>query len=622
MTVPEKLDALRCCMRGEGIDAWLVPTDDFHGSEYVGDYFQCRAWLTGFTGSAGTALVTMDGAYLWTDGRYFLQAGQELAGSGIELMKIGEEGVPTIEEFLEKHLAAGNVLGYDGRCMTAAKGEKLRKALTKKGILCRNSARKADPASGDRNPDPADGPIDLVGRIWEDRPAMSCTKVFELDITYAGKSRADKLKELRGAMEKEDCDYHLIASLDDIAWLLNLRGNDVLYNPVFLSYLEVTKERAVLFANRQAFEESIVRALEKDGVELRPYGEVYDSAARIPEKSRVLLDPASVNDTLWTSLARAERISRANPSILMKAVKNPVEVQHMREAHVKDGVAVTRFIFWLKQQMKEYDPAHPVTELDVVDKLLALRSEQEHFLEPSFETIASYGPHGAIVHYSPTKESNLALKPESFLLLDSGGQYLEGTTDITRTIACGKLTQEEKEFYTRILKGHLNLGAVKFLHGCSGTSLDYLARQPLWEIGMDYNHGTGHGVGFLLNVHEGPNSFSYKTWPHRVNPCVMEEGMITTNEPGFYLEGKFGVRCENVMLCVKDEKNEYGQFLHFEHLTLVPWELDAVVPELLTDREKHLLNEYHALVWEKISPYLAGEEKEWLREATRPLPVI
>lgn len=603
MTVPEKLNALRRCMQEEGIDAWLVPTDDFHGSEYVGDYFKCREWLTGFTGSAGTALVMQDGAWLWTDGRYFLQAGEQLTGSGVELMKIGAEGVPTIEEFLEQHLSEGNVLGYDGRCMTCAKGEALRKVLEKRKAVCRNYGKE--------------GPLDLIDRIWKNRPGLSCAPVRELPVAYAGKSRTEKLKELREAMAKEDCAFHVAASLDDIAWLLNLRGSDILYSPVFLSYLEVTPEQVLLFAQEDAFSRELVSELADDGVELRPYGEAYAAVGRIPAGSRVLFDPASVNDTLRTALGKTECIARPNPEILMKAVKNPVEQKHMREAHVKDGVAVCRFIFWLKQQMKEYDPAHPVTELGVARKLLELRQEQEHFLEPSFETIASYGPHGAIVHYSPTSESDLALKPESFLLLDSGGQYMEGTTDITRTIACGKLTEEEKEFYTRVLRGHLNLGAAKFLHGCTGTAFDYLARQPLWEIGADYNHGTGHGVGFQLNVHEGPNSFSYKVMQGRPLPCVMEEGMITSNEPGFYLEGKFGVRCENLMLCVYDEKNEYGQFMRFENLTMVPWELDAVVPELLNHRERELLNEYHAMVYRTISPYLEGEEKEWLRDATR-----
>ena len=605
MTVPEKLRALRACMKEEGIDAWLVPTDDFHGSEYVGDYFKCREYLTGFTGSAGTALVMMDSAYLWTDGRYFLQAAQQLSGSGIELMKTGAEGVPTIEEFLKQHLGAGKVLGYDGRCLPSSKGAALRRILEKPGAVCKNS-------EGSR-------PLDLTGRIWKARPKMSCAPVWEFPDEYTGKSRAKKLHDLRSAMSGEECGYHIIASLDDIAWLLNLRGNDILHNPVFLSFFEVTPEEYLLYAQEDAFSEEIRNRLKQDGITIRPYEEIYRAAEEIPAGSRVLIDASSINDALWTSLCAAKCVYRRNPTTAMKAVKNPVEMEHMRKAHVKDGAAVCRFIFWLKKRMREYDPAHPVTELDVVEKLLEFRREQEHFLDESFETIAAYGPDGAIIHYSPTAASNRALAPESFLLLDSGGQYLEGTTDITRTIACGKLTREEKEIYTRVLRGNLNLGAARFLHGCTGMAFDYLARQPFWEIGMDYNHGTGHGVGFLLNVHEGPNSFSYKIMQGRPLPCVLEEGMVTSNEPGFYLEGRFGVRCENLILCVKDEKNSYGQFMHFENLTLVPWELDAVVPDLLNEKERALLNDYHSLVYEKISPCLEGEEREWLRTATRPV---
>ena len=605
MTVPEKLSALRACMREEGIDAYLVPTDDFHGSEYVGSHFKCREYLTGFTGSAGTALVLSDSAYLWTDGRYFLQAGRQLAGSQITLMKIGQEKVPGIREFLAEHLTAGQTVGYDGRCMTYAKAKELHSELEKHQIHCKGCRE--------------DGPLDLVGQIWEDRPPLPCEKVWQLEEFYTGRSRQEKLSDLRAAMKKENCSRHIIASLDDIAYLLNLRGSDILYNPVFLSYLAVEADRADLYADRRAFPEEIEEALRQDGITLRPYEDIYRQVRQIPAGSRVLLDPASINDTLWTSMEHCVCVARPNPSILMKAVKNAVEMRHMREAHVKDGAAVCRFIYWLKEQMKHPDAAHPVTELSASEKLLSFRKEMEHFLEPSFETIASYGAHGAIIHYSPTAQSDIAVEPRGFLLVDSGGQYLEGTTDITRTIACGPLTGKEKEFYTRVLRGCLNLGAARFLYGCTGMAFDYLARQPLWEIGADYNHGTGHGVGFLLNVHEGPNSFSYKIMQGRPLPCVLEEGMITSDEPGIYFEGEFGVRCENLMLCVKDEKNAYGQFMHFDTLTMVPWELDAVVPDLLNEREKELLNAYHAKVYEQISPYLKGAEKEWLREATRAI---
>ena len=605
MCVPKRLAALRQKMKENGINAYLVPTDDFHGSEYVGDYFKCRRFLTGFTGSAGTALVAMDGAWLWTDGRYFLQAQGELKDSTVTLMKAGEEGVPTIERFVQEHLKEGEVLGFDGRCMTAGKGDRFERILKKNGagvMVSRNGS-----------------PLDLAGEIWEDRPALSCEKVWSLDISYAGKTRAEKLKELRAAMEEKKCGYHVLTSIDDIAWLLNLRGSDIACNPVFLSYLVVTPDNVLLFAQAEAFDEEILRALEADGVILKAYNDIYSYVKDIPEKSRVLLDSSIVNYTLWTSLTHVTRVDSPNPTMLLKAVKNKAEMEHMREAHIKDGVAVTRFMYWLKKRMASYDPKVPETELSTAEKLLELRKEQEHFLDLSFETIAAYGPHGAVIHYSPTPETDIPLEAKSFLLVDSGGQYLEGTTDITRTFACGPLTDEEKEYYTRVLRGNLNLAAARFKYGATGMTFDYLARSPLWEAGKDYNHGTGHGVGFLLNVHEAPNSFSYKPMQGRRTPCVFEEGMITSDEPGFYLEGRFGVRCENLLLCVEAEKNEYGRFMRFETLTMVPWDLDAVDPDQLSAGEKKLLNEYHAQVWEKISPYLEGDEKEWLKEATRAI---
>ncbi len=603
MTVSMRLKKLRERMAQEGIDAWIVPTDDYHASEYVADYFKGREWLTGFTGSAGTALVTKDQAYLWTDGRYFIQAEMELRDSGISLMKIGEEGVLSLEEFVSQNLKSGQTLGFDGRCMTAGRGDRLERMLKAKNIVCRSSRQ--------------DGPWDLLREIRDDRLHLECHPVRELDLSIAGESRRDKIRRLREAMEEQQCSCHILTTLDDIAWLLNLRGDDIEYTPVFFSYLMMTKESLLLFAGREGFGADLLQDLGSDGVEVRDYGEIYHLLEKIPEENRVLLDSARVNYRIWTGLGHVRRVDRRNPTILMKAVKNPVEMENMRRAHRKDGVAMCRFIFWLKKQMAEYDPDNPVTEISAAQKLLSLRQEEEGFLYPSFATIAGYGPHGAIIHYEASEETDAVLKPEGFLLVDSGGQYADGTTDITRTIACGPLTQEEKELYTRVLRGNLNLGNAKFHYGCSGVSLDYLARQPLWEIGLDYKHGTGHGVGFQLMVHEGPNNISYKMQQGRPLSCVLEEGMVTSNEPGVYVEGKFGIRCENLTLCVKDEKNEYGQFMHLETLTLVPWEIDAVAPELLSEREKAILNDYHRMVYDKISPYLAGEELAWLKEATR-----
>ena len=603
VTVADRLSALRACMKQEGIDAYLVPTDDFHGSEYVGDYFKCRAFLTGFTGSAGTALVLADSAYLWTDGRYFLQAAQQLEGTGITLMKAGQEGVPGIEAFLAEHLSKGQVLGYDGRCVAYAKADQLRKKLEAKGISCSGST--------------SEGPLDLAGRIWEDRPPLSAERVWQLDDSYTGKSRAQKLAMVREAMEKENCSWHILSSLDDIAWLLNLRGSDIEDNPVFLSYLMVMPQKAYLYAAGKAFDASVRGSLEQDGVELRPYEEIYADAKKIPAKDRILLDPSKVSDTLWTSVKHAACVKRTNPEILMKAVKNPVEMAHIRQAHIKDGVSVCRLIFWLKEQMKHADQAEPVTELGVAQKLLALRQEQAHFLGPSFETIAAYGTHGAVIHYSPTPESDIPVEPRGFLLLDSGGQYLEGTTDITRTFAMGPVSDKMKRDFTRIVRSNLALANAVFLYGCTGMNLDVLARMPLWEDCLDYKHGTGHGVGHVLNVHEGPNGFRWRQSPDRSEGSVLEEGMITTDEPGIYLEGEYGIRLENELICRRGVKNEYGQFMYFEVITWVPFDLDAVLPEELSPAEKRWLNAYHAEVYRRVSPYLSADETEWLRHATR-----
>ena len=595
--IPERLAALRSLMKEHKVDAYLVPTDDFHCSEYVGEYFKCRKYITGFTGSAGTAVITQKEAGLWTDGRYFIQAAAQLQGTGVTLFKIGEEGVPTIEEYLEKNMTDGQCLGFDGRTLTAAKGEELEKQMTRKGvsIACH---------------------MDLVGEIWKDRPALSCESAWSVDLKYVGKPRNEKIAAIRKSMAEKKADYFLLTSLDDIAWLLNIRGNDVRCNPVLLSYLVMTQSQVLLFAQQDAFSEELQAELKQDGVTLRPYNDIYTFVTTIPEGKSVLLDPSSANYTLKKSLSKdVHIIEDTNPTLLPKAIKNGVEVANMKKAHIKDGAAVCRFIFWLKQNVGKT----VITELSAAEKLEEFRRMGDHYLGPSFEPIISYGAHAAIVHYSATPETDIPLQPKGMLLADTGGQYLEGTTDITRTIVLGELTDKEKEFFTRVLRGNLNLAAARFPHGVTGKNLDYLARSPLWEVRADYNHGTGHGVGFLLNVHEGPNNINWKVRPGGKEPCVLEEGMITSDEPGFYVEGQFGIRHENLIVCEKADKNLFGQFMKFEPLTLVPFDLDAVVPELMSDRERRLLNDYHRTVYEKVSPLLNGAEKEWLREATREI---
>lgn len=595
--IQERLAALRSLMKQHQVDAYLVPTDDFHCSEYVGEYFKCREFITGFTGSAGTAVITQDMAGLWTDGRYFIQAAKQLEGTGVTLYRMGVEGVPTLEQFLLDALKPGQCLGFDGRTMTAGGGEALEKMLEEKqvSISCH---------------------MDLVGSIWTDRPALSCRPAWSLDLKYAGKPRTEKIADMRKAMGEKKADYFVLTSLDDIAWLLNIRGDDVACNPVVLSYLAITQGQVILFAQPEAFSKELAAELKHDGVTLQPYNDIYTYVAKIPAGKSVLLHCAVSNYTLKKSIPEGVTLlDETNLSLLPKAIKNPVEAANMKKAHIKDGVAVTRWMYWLKQNIGKTE----ITELSASDKLEGFRRLGQNYLGPSFDPIVAYGAHAAMCHYSSTPETNVALQPRGLLLADTGGQYLEGTTDITRTIALGEITQKEKEYFTRVLRANLNLGAVRFLYGCDGKNLDYVAREPLWEIGQDYNHGTGHGVGYLLNVHEGPNDFRWKIRAGRPAPAVFEEGMITTNEPGFYLEGEFGIRHENVMLCRKAEKNEYGQFMEFETLTMVPFDLDAILPNELSGREKKLLNAYHKKVYEKIAPSLNEEEAAWLKQATREI---
>ena len=596
MTIKQKLNALRILMKEKKIDAYLVATDDFHGSEYVGDYFKCRKYITGFTGSAGTAIITQDMAGLWTDGRYFIQAADQLRDTTIELFKSGEPGVPTMHQFLNDKLEEGMCLGFDGRTVSAREAEELQELLQEKHITFSVND-------------------DLIGEIWEDRPVLSCEPVMELDIRWTGKSRADKIAEIREQMKAKEADTFILTSLDDIAWLLNIRGNDIHCCPVVLSYLVMMENELRLYANAAAFSEEIRSNLEADGVKIYPYDDVYSYVQSISSDKKVLLSRANVNSRLVSNIPTEVTIlDEPNLTLLPKAVKNETEMENERIAHIKDGVAVTKFIHWLKKNVTRTT----ITELSTAEKLYQFRSEQEHFLGESFDPIIAYGTHAAIVHYSATEATDIPLEARGMVLADTGGHYLEGTTDITRTIVLGPVTAKEKKFFTAVLRGNLNLAAAKFKYGCTGLNLDYLARGPLWELGEDYNHGTGHGVGYLLNVHEGPNSFRWKNLPGNPAP-VLEEGMITSDEPGYYLENEFGIRHENLVLCKKAEKTSFGQFMCFEPLTMVPFDLEGINPEEMTERERKLLNDYHQKVYTTISPYLDEEEKEWLKQATREI---
>lgn len=586
--ISERLSALRRVMEQKKADMYLVPASDFHESEYVTDYFKAREFLTGFTGSAGTAVITAKEAGLWTDGRYFVQAKEQLPDE-IRLYQMGEDGVPDIEEYVENHLKEHGCLAFDGRVVNAVWGEKLKKAAEKK-----HGTIKTDE--------------DLLDGIWKDRPALSCEPVWLLDEKYSGKKTSDKLYKVREEMKKKKADIHLMTSLCDIAWLLNVRGGDISYVPVPLSFLALTEEECIWFVQSGAVDEEVRDYVRKNHITVREYREFYEYVKKLEGKT-VLLDRGAVSCSICSSIPDSCRIlDEPDVAALMKAVKNKTETDNIRKAHIKDAVAVCRFMYWLKTNAGSI----PMTELSAAEYLEGLRKEQEGFLEPSFETISAYKEHGAIVHYAPVPETDASVEGQGFLLVDSGGHYLEGTTDITRTFAVGAVTEEMKTDYTLVCAACLNLAATRFLYGCTGKNLDLAARAPFWEKGLDYKHGTGHGVGYLLSVHEGPNAFRW-----RKPEAVMEEGMVTTDEPGLYKEGKYGIRLENELLCRKGEKNEYGQFMYFENLTFVPYDLDAIAAEKLTDTERKRLNEYHAAVYSVVSPFLSGEELAWLKDATR-----
>ena len=593
MNVDDRLNALRELMKNKNLAAYIIPTDDFHSSEYVGKYFKAREYMSGFTGSAGTLVVLSDRAALWTDGRYFIQAAEQLKGSSVTLMRSGQPDVPTIEEYLQDRLPEKSVIGFDGRTVT----ERFVKTIAEKTDTKRITF---------------DGSEDLVDCIWSNRPPISAEPVWELDVKYAGKSREEKLSDVREKMREEKADVLLLTALDEIAWLLNLRGNDVLYTPVFLAYMLLTLDGAKLFIHDQILSDEIRQKLEQTGIVIESYDAIEQAVRDIDDGKKVWADSGNVNYRLTNCLAGGvEKIDKGSPIVLMKAVKTPQEMEHIRNAHIKDGVAVTRFMHWLKTNVGR----EKITEISAVKKLETFRVQMEGYLGPSFGPIIAYGPHGAIVHYEPTEETDVEMTDRSFCLADTGGHYREGTTDVTRTFALGTITEEEKRYYTMALRGHLALGAARFMYGTCGQNLDILAKEPLWESDLDYNHGTGHGVGFILNVHEGPQRVQWRI-SEQTQKIPLEEGMVISNEPGFYLEGCFGIRHENLVLCRKGEKNEYGQFMYLEPLTMVPFDRDAISPELMSDREIKWLNDYHRKVYETLAPYFEGEELTWLKEAT------
>lgn len=588
----KEIVSLQQLMQTKGIDAYLVETADFHQSEYVGDYFKARAYLSGFTGSAGTLLVTCDHAYLWTDGRYFIQAENQLKDSGITLMKMGQAGVLNVEEKLASLFVGPFVMGADGRTMSYEVVQKLQCTLPNMKLLLTE---------------------DLVSLIWKERPCLACSKAYDYDVQYCGVSRENKLEQIRQAMLKLGAASHLVTSLDDIAWILNIRGQDVACNPVVLSYLLIDMKRAVLYIQKQAISSELEEKLAKAGVECRDYFAIYEDLVLLDEDS-LLFDPVKVNATLIEKINPSVRlIAKTNPSTLLKAIKNPIEISQTKQAHILDGVAVTKFMYWLKTTIKK----RPITEIEASDYLRRLRESLPGFVDLSFDTIAAYGANAAMMHYSAKPESQATMQAKGMLLVDSGGQYLGGTTDITRTFVLGEISEQERRHFTLALASMLRLQNARFLYGCTGLNLDILARGPLWDENLDYQCGTGHGVGHLLNVHEGPNGFRWKILPNRQETAVLEEGMITTDEPGVYIPNSYGIRHENELLCIKGVENTYGQFMQFEVLTFAPIDLDGIDFDLLERKEKAWLNAYHAKVYEKLSGYLNEEEREWLKEYTR-----
>ena len=595
--IPERLAQLRQEMSKRGIDVYVVPTADFHESEYVGEHFMARKYITGFTGSAGTAVITMDEAGLWTDGRYFVQAAAQLEGTTVKLFKSGEEGVPTVDEYIKDTLKEGQGLGFDGRVVNGAWGAALEKIVKdKKGSMHVDE--------------------DLIDIIWKDRPALSKAPVMIMDLKYVGEDTADKLSKVREKLKEKGADLHLMSSLYDIAWLLNVRGGDISYVPVVLSYLAISEDSCVWFLQEEIVTPELRAYLDKYGITTKPYNSFYDYVKEIPAGQKVLLDTSIVNYRICNSIPeKVEKISETDPTVLMKAIKNDTQIENIRIAHEKDAVAMIKFMYWLKKNVGKI----PMTEISVSDHLEELRREQEDCLDLSFDTICGYAEHGAIVHYSATPETDVELKPEGLLLVDSGGHYLQGTTDITRTFALGPVTDEMKADFTRVCRSNMSLANAKFKYGCTGINFDILARAPFWNENLDYNHGTGHGVGYILNVHEGPNAFHWKQYPGRTADHVIEAGMVTTDEPGIYIEGKYGIRTENELICQKGIKNEYGQFMYFENVTYVPIDLDAIDPDQMNRDEKRQLNQYHAMVLEKMAPHFEGDELEFLKEYTRAI---
>ena len=586
MDINQRIAALREVMQREHLSAFIFPSTDPHQGEYVPDHWKGREYVSGFNGSAGTLVVTMKSAALWTDSRYFLAAEEQLKGTEILLMKLKIEGTPAIAEWIGQECGAGAEVGVDGMVNSASAVKMLIADLRRQGgITLRTN-------------------IDPLAVIWKNRPPIPENPVEVYPLTYAGETAHEKIARIRQALRRQHADGMLMSALDDIAWTLNLRGSDVHCNPVFVSYLLISSKHVTLYINKVKLSPDVMAYLKAEGVDVAPYEDVKKGLRDYFEYN-ILLDPDEVNYTLYKTVTR-EIVEEESPVKRMKTIKNPIEIAGFKSAMLKDGIAMVKFLRWLKPAVESGGQS----EISVDEKLTSLRAEQPLYRDISFDTIAGYQTHGAIVHYEATPETDMALKPEGFLLLDSGAQYLDGTTDITRTIALGPLTEEQKKIYTLVLKGHIQVELCKFPSGTSGTQIDILAREAMWREGLNYLHGTGHGVGTYLNVHEGPHQIRME---YKAAPFV--EGMTVTDEPGIYLAGRFGVRIENTLLITPYKETEFGKFLQFESLTLCPIDKSPVIKEMLLQEEIEWLNSYHQHVFDTLSPHLDAEDVEWLREA-------
>lgn len=595
MKVSERIAKLRALMEKKGLDAYVVPTADFHQSEYVGEHFKARKFITGFSGSYGTAVITKDDAGLWTDGRYFFQAENELKGSGVRLMKMFVGDTPSIPEFLAGCVPEGGTVAFDGRVMSMGEGQEFEEALAPKNIGI-------------------DYMEDLIDGLWEDRPALSDKPAFFLEEKYSGESSASKLARVRTKMKEAGADVHIIASLDDTCWLLNVRGDDIDFFPLLLSYSIVTMDSVELYVDERKLNAQILEELGKNNVTLHAYNDIYEDVKKLDSSLTAMIDPMKMNYALYKNIP-CRIVEAANPTILMKAMKNETELENIRAAHIKDGVAITKFMHWIKTR---YDK-EPITELSSVDKLTAFRAEQEGYIHDSFEPLCAFADHAAMMHYSPSEESDVELKSGQFFLNDTGGSYFEGSTDITRTFILGSVEPEMKKYFTAVVRAMMRLSRARFLYGCYGYNLDVLARGPIWDLDLDYQCGTGHGVGYLGNVHEPPTGFRWYVVPSKNEHHQLEEGMVITDEPGIYEDGQFGIRIENEFIVRKGVKNKYGQFMHFETITFAPIDLDGIDASQMSPDEIAWLNDYHKQVYDKISPHLTEEERVWLKEYTRSI---